>query len=301
MSILESLFQKAGFTDYEARAYLALCQHNPQTGYELAKTSRIPRANIYEVLQKLENRGAATRVVSNETIRYVPVSPDAVLARMKHDFGTMVENIETHLHDLLYEPSERYVEQFQGYENLLSLARHQLANTKIQLLAGIHPPESGELAAELSHLSTRNIPVGVLCLHGCVKPCRACKGDFFPDPLLPRTSSSQMLEVVSPPMSHDAQKRDSAASVRSLILLSDENYLLAADIEGDKVFGLRTELPLLTKVAGVYLEQSMLLAAVFAHQEDGFDEALKQRLEQAFAKYPSLLHRTTALLGSRLY
>lgn len=301
MSILESLFQRAGFTDYEARAYLALCQHNPQTGYELAKTSRIPRANIYEVLQKLENRGAATKVVSNDTIRYLPISPDAVLARMKHDFSTMVEDIETHLHDIMNDPAERYVEQFQGYENLLGLARHQLANTKVKLVVGIHPPESAKLAAEMNHLSTHNVTVGVLCLHGCIKPCRACKGDFFTDPLLPHTSSSRITGTVPPHMSHDLRSRDSATSVRSLILLSDETYLLAADIEGDKVFGLRTELPLLTKVAGVYIEQSMLLAAVFAHQGDGLDEALKQRLEQVLDKYPSLLHHVTALLRDSLH
>ena len=46
-----------GFSDYEARAYVALLQRNPANGYELAKRSEVPRGNVYAVLQKLEDRG----------------------------------------------------------------------------------------------------------------------------------------------------------------------------------------------------------------------------------------------------
>lgn len=276
MTILESLFQQAGFTDYEARAYLALCQQSPQTGYELAKNSRIPRANIYEVLQKLENRGAATRVVASGSVRYLPINPNAVLARMKHDFGEMIADIENHLEDLTNPPKERYVEQFQGYDNLLGFARDQLLGTKFKLLVGIHPAESARLAQELNEVDGRGVAVGVLCLHGCKAPCQACKGEFFKDPLL---------------------HRKSPADARSFILISDELCLLAADIQGDKVFGLRTELPLLTKMAGLYMEQSMLLAAVFRQNKD--DVELQHRLEEALERYPTLLNRTTALLGQQ--
>ena len=51
MTDVNTLMQVLGFTDYEARAYLALLQRHPQNGYELAKASGIPRPNIYSVLQ----------------------------------------------------------------------------------------------------------------------------------------------------------------------------------------------------------------------------------------------------------
>jgi HTH-type transcriptional regulator, sugar sensing transcriptional regulator len=51
-----TLLQELGFGDYEARAYVTLLQRSPVSGYELAKTSGIPRANVYAVLQKLEER-----------------------------------------------------------------------------------------------------------------------------------------------------------------------------------------------------------------------------------------------------
>ena len=75
---LEQL-QELGFTEYEARAYHALLQYHPVSGYELAKVSGIPRANIYVVLQKLEERGAVIRAEDGDSTRYLPVAPDELL------------------------------------------------------------------------------------------------------------------------------------------------------------------------------------------------------------------------------
>ncbi len=62
MTEATTLLQELGFGDYEARAYVALLQRSPINGYELAKASGVPRANIYAVLQKLAERGAVVRV-----------------------------------------------------------------------------------------------------------------------------------------------------------------------------------------------------------------------------------------------
>lgn len=65
-----TLLQQLGFGDYEARAYVALLQRSPLNGYELAKSSGIPRANIYAVLQKLEERNAVVRLDTPTGSRY---------------------------------------------------------------------------------------------------------------------------------------------------------------------------------------------------------------------------------------
>ena len=57
MADVTALLQQLGFSEYEARAYLALLQRSPLNGYELAKVSGLPRANTYAVLQKLRNAG----------------------------------------------------------------------------------------------------------------------------------------------------------------------------------------------------------------------------------------------------
>src|SRR5215208_8334913 len=80
------LLQELGFSEYEARAYLALLQRNPLNGYELAKVSGLPRANIYAVLQKLEERGAAVRLDLPNGTRYAPIAPAELTRRLAARF-----------------------------------------------------------------------------------------------------------------------------------------------------------------------------------------------------------------------
>jgi HTH-type transcriptional regulator, sugar sensing transcriptional regulator len=56
MDVVDSL-QQLGFTEYEARAYVALLQRYPVNGATVAKLAHLPRANVYDVLSKLEARG----------------------------------------------------------------------------------------------------------------------------------------------------------------------------------------------------------------------------------------------------
>ena len=56
MELLD-VVKNLGFTEYEAKAYLALLLESPSTGYAVAKNSGVPRSKIYEVLENLTSRG----------------------------------------------------------------------------------------------------------------------------------------------------------------------------------------------------------------------------------------------------
>src|SRR5579871_2619833 len=86
----ESLLQQLGFGEYEARAYVALLQHSPLSGYELAKQSGIPRPNIYAVLQKLEERNAVIRLDGPGGTHYAPVMPDELTRQLSSRFDSVV-------------------------------------------------------------------------------------------------------------------------------------------------------------------------------------------------------------------
>ena len=79
-----SLLRQLGFGEYEAKAYAALLQRHPLNGYELARASGIPRANVYAVLERLEERGAVLRVETPEGTRYSPVPPDELTQGLGH-------------------------------------------------------------------------------------------------------------------------------------------------------------------------------------------------------------------------
>ena len=60
------MLKDLGFTEYEARAYVALAMLGPSTAKEISDESKLPRNKTYEVLRNLEKEG---RVVS------LPLSP----------------------------------------------------------------------------------------------------------------------------------------------------------------------------------------------------------------------------------
>lgn len=72
--------QRLGFTEYEARAYVALSGAYPATAYEVAKVSGLPRANAYSVLRTLQAKGAI-QPVGETPRRYAPVEPEEFFGR----------------------------------------------------------------------------------------------------------------------------------------------------------------------------------------------------------------------------
>ena len=70
-----------GFGNYEAKAYCALLTRAPANGYQVAQESGIPRAKIYECLQRLVARGAAIQVESGDQAGrlFAPTDPDELI------------------------------------------------------------------------------------------------------------------------------------------------------------------------------------------------------------------------------
>jgi HTH-type transcriptional regulator, sugar sensing transcriptional regulator len=79
------LLAELGFSDYEAKAYCALLTQAPANGYQVAQGSGVPRAKVYEVLEKLVARGAAVRVEGKdqEGRLFAPTTPGQLIGRIE--------------------------------------------------------------------------------------------------------------------------------------------------------------------------------------------------------------------------
>lgn len=91
--------QKLGFSQYEAKAYISLLRHNPVTGYELSKRSGVPRSMIYEVINKLIDRGAVYTVPS-DPVKYSPVPAVELLKRLRQGLDETFDYLEESLSSL---------------------------------------------------------------------------------------------------------------------------------------------------------------------------------------------------------
>jgi sugar-specific transcriptional regulator TrmB len=94
------ILQQLSFTEYEAKAYVALLASSvPLSGYAAALQSGVPRSRIYDVLSNLEERGDI--IASHETpALYMPVSPQELICNRKKaaevNFSTAEEFFSTY-------------------------------------------------------------------------------------------------------------------------------------------------------------------------------------------------------------
>src|SRR5215218_896357 len=146
MADVTALLQQLGFSEYEARAYLALLQRNPLNGYELAKLSGLPRANVYAVLQKLEERGAVVRLDMPSGARYAPVAPAELTQRIANRFQNVLSATRQGLEELTMPAAAEYVWNVQGYAALIDHAHALIDATQERLLIALGRPEAGALA-----------------------------------------------------------------------------------------------------------------------------------------------------------
>lgn len=97
---LRTALNEIGFTEYEAKVYLALLRDNPATGYQLSKESGVPRSMVYEALKRLHNRGAALEAVEGRTTLYSPLPPQVLLDRHQQEQQQLLADLREGLVEL---------------------------------------------------------------------------------------------------------------------------------------------------------------------------------------------------------
>jgi len=82
-----------GFTPTESLAYSGLLENGPSSGYALARTLSLARANAYQALRGLVSKGAAV-VVNEDPQVFRAVQPTALMAQIARDQEVKLETLE---------------------------------------------------------------------------------------------------------------------------------------------------------------------------------------------------------------
>jgi Cd2+/Zn2+-exporting ATPase len=160
VSALEEL-QALGFSEYEAKAYVALLKKSPVTGYELSRLSGVPRSMIYEVLDKLVLRGAAVSSPEEDVTRYAPVPADTLLDRLRHQYEDMIDHAHQELAAMSQEADIDYVWGIKGYDNVLAHARAMIQAAQVRIHVGLLPVTFPDLEASLVEAAGRGVQVRI--------------------------------------------------------------------------------------------------------------------------------------------
>jgi sugar-specific transcriptional regulator TrmB len=151
-----------GFTEYEARIYLALLEENPATGYRLSKRSGVPRSMAYETLSRLDARGVVMQSHEGKTTRYRPLPPDVLLARERARHTQRLETLSQGLGRLYQAAEGDQLWSITGREAMLAYAGRQLESARSELMFVLNDDMLSELADAIEDACARGVRVRAL-------------------------------------------------------------------------------------------------------------------------------------------
>lgn len=126
-----------GFTPTEARVYSAMLDCGPATAYDLAKSTTLARANTYQALHGLVEKGAAI-IVGEKPKIFRPIAPNAVLTLMAELEARRLDQLEAEIAELneIGEPATVKFSGWRAFETVV--LRNAVRAESIKCVA---PPE----------------------------------------------------------------------------------------------------------------------------------------------------------------
>jgi len=120
-----------GFTPTESVIYEALLTNGPGTGYALARSAGLARANAYSALEGLVAKGAA-RVEGGRPRHYRPEPPTSLIARISNDHGSALDRLSAEL-DAISVPGTPTVVEVDSARAVLQLITHDVARATLSV------------------------------------------------------------------------------------------------------------------------------------------------------------------------
>ena len=166
---LQKKLMQIGFTEYEAKVYLAMLSLYPATGYQLSKESGVPRSMVYESLKRLHARGAALETMEGRATLYRPLPPEALLTKHAEVISRLIGSLSTELNALYEDEVDNRVWTIQGETAVSTYAEKLIKQVQAELylvltdddLEGLKPSilAAHERGVELNVLLTGDAPL----------------------------------------------------------------------------------------------------------------------------------------------
>lgn len=161
MDILSDL-GSIGFTEYEAKVYLALLKDYPATGYQISKQAGIPRSMVYEALGRLDVRGAVLKSEAPKATLYRPLPPDVLLNRLTADYTRLLDTLRRDLNAHYLAQEEGHLWTFAGEDRVLSYAEHMIAHAQREAMLVLTDAHLRQLRQTIVAADARGVAIGAL-------------------------------------------------------------------------------------------------------------------------------------------
>jgi len=161
-NILKHL-QQLNFSQYESMAYLALLKQGEVTGYELAKNSGIPDSKIYAVLNKLIEKDVIL-ALGSEPVKYAPIPPDDIIARMKGNYLYTFDTLSESLNDIYQkqQTTDQYIWNLSGRQEIMRKIIEFIDQASTSLYLSVWDEEVAEIKDSLYRAGGRGIKMSIV-------------------------------------------------------------------------------------------------------------------------------------------
>lgn len=159
---LQNQLMKIGFTEYEAKVYLAMLRDSPATGYQLSKESGVPRSMVYDALKRLYDKGAALETVEGRSTLYQPLPPEILLERREKEHRQLLRKLRQGLGELYNVLEDDRVWSISGRSTTLAYAVRLLQQAETELFLVLSDDDLKALRDEIMTANDRGVRVNTL-------------------------------------------------------------------------------------------------------------------------------------------
>ena len=252
---------KIGFSEYEAKAYVALLRKNPVTGYELSKISSVPRSMIYEVVGKLTARGAAMTLRTGNATKYAPVAAAEFLDHLQREHQELITSLKEDLTVLASAPNLEYVWNLEGYDVIMSKAMEMIRQADRRLYLALLPDTLPTLLPALEQSVHRGVHVAIYTMGELELPGA---------------------QVVAARLSEEALTQGGGLGL--ILVVDGQEVLIAEWLTATQARASWTSSPLLVFIAEHHLRTDLYLPQVLALLGDRALDIIHEEDRELFAR-----------------
>jgi len=252
---------RIGFSEYEAKAYIALLRKNPVTGYELSKLSGVPRSMIYEVVGKLTARGAAMTLRTGSAVKYAPVDAREFLDQLQREHQELISTLRDDLSTFASAPDLEYVWNLEGHENIMGKAMEMIGQAESRVYLALMPATFPTLLPALEAAIRQEVRVVIYT-----------------------TSDLDLAggQVVVAPLSEEALTQ--VGGLGLILVVDGQEVLIAEWLSETHARASWTSSPLLVVIAEHHLRTDLYLPQVLALLGDRALEVILEEDRELFAR-----------------
>ena len=159
---MKSKLTSLGFTEYEAKVYLALLKESPATGYQISKNSGVPRSMVYEALGRLFTRGAVLRSDEKHASQYRPVPPEVLLDRIEREHRELSHSLREGLNNIYRSQEEDLIWTIHGQGSVLAYAVQMIQRAQNDIFVLLTDADIQELEDTIASSFQRGVNVNAL-------------------------------------------------------------------------------------------------------------------------------------------